>query len=85
MGSRNTAWSDLLVPAKEGVADVPIPKAPRRSPALIALAVAVRAEATSDPTALCRKTIVQQLFKDEKTHLKSHIKCLDGENKGVLA
>ncbi|MBI3769733.1 MAG: hypothetical protein HY271_14765 [Deltaproteobacteria bacterium] len=53
--------------------------------ALIALAVAMRAEATSDPTALCQKTIVQQLFKYEKTHLKSHIKCLDGENKGVFA
>ncbi len=53
--------------------------------ALIALAVAGRAEAMSDPTVLCQKTIVQQLLKYEKTHLKNHIKCLDGENKGVLA
>src|SRR5438876_10424367 len=49
-----------------------------------ALAGAVRAEATTDPTVLCQKTIVQQLLKYEKTYLKSHIKCLDNENKGVI-
>ncbi len=46
-------------------------------------AAATRAEAV-DPTALCQKTIVQQLLKFEKTHLKSHIKCIDNENKGVI-
>jgi hypothetical protein len=44
-----------------------------------------RAQAVTDLTALCQKTVVQQLLKYEKTYLKMHIKCLDGENKGTVA
>jgi hypothetical protein len=53
--------------------------------AVVAVAMATLAHATTDPTVLCQKTIVQQLLKYEKTYLKSHIKCLDNENKGVIA
>jgi hypothetical protein len=49
------------------------------------VAAAPVTHATTDPTALCQKTIVQQLLKYEKTYLKSHIKCVDGENKGTIA
>jgi hypothetical protein len=51
--------------------------------AVVAVATATVAHPTTDPTALCQKTIVQQLLKYEKTYLKSHIKCLDNQNKGV--
>jgi len=38
----------------------------------------------ADPNALCHKTVVQQLEKYKKTHLKLHQKCLDKENKGTI-
>lgn len=39
----------------------------------------------ADPLALCQKTVVRQLEKYKKAHLKSHQKCLDKENKGTIA
>jgi len=52
--------------------------------ALLALVIAGPAHATTDPLALCHKTIVQQLLKYEKTYLKMHVKCIDNENKGTI-
>src|SRR5688572_12359166 len=59
-----------------------------RSAILMALAcamgVASTVSAATDPTVLCDKTIVKQLEKYKKTHLKLYRDCLDKENKGTL-
>jgi hypothetical protein len=51
---------------------------------VVAVATATFAHASIDLTARCQKTIIQQLLKYEQTYLKSHIKCLDNQNKGVI-
>jgi hypothetical protein len=41
--------------------------------------------AATDPNVLCHKTVVKQLEKYKKTHLKLYRNCLDKENKGVIS
>ena len=52
--------------------------------ALVALLGAAGPTHAADPNLLCHKTIVQQLEKYKKTHLKLHRNCLDKENKGTI-
>jgi hypothetical protein len=55
------------------------------SVALAGMFVANAAGAATDPNLICHKTIVKQLEKYKKTHLKLHRNCLDKENRGDLA
>lgn len=64
----------------------------KRSPRLPALAAAAivafgatAAFAAADPNVVCHKTIVKQLEKYKKTHLKLYRVCLDKENKGDIS
>lgn len=43
------------------------------------------ARAATDPNVLCHRTVVNQLEKYKKTHLKVFRNCLDKENKGDIA
>jgi hypothetical protein len=52
-------------------------------PMLIAL-VAVPATAATDPTLLCHKTVVKQLEKYKKTHLKLYRNCIDKQNRNLI-
>ena len=42
------------------------------------------ASAATDPVLLCHKTVVKQLEKYKKTHLKLYRNCLDKENRGDI-
>ena len=41
--------------------------------------------AATDPNVLCHKTVVKQLEKYKKTHLKLYRNCIDKENKGTIS
>ncbi|MCC6847139.1 MAG: carboxylesterase family protein [Deltaproteobacteria bacterium] len=60
-----------------------------RSPALVAVVLAAfgatTALAAADPNLVCHKTIVKQLEKYKKTHLKLYRVCLDKQNKGDIS
>jgi hypothetical protein len=47
--------------------------------------VSTSAFAAADPNLICHKTVVKQLEKYKKAHLKSYQKCLDKQNKGDIA
>lgn len=51
---------------------------------VVLVATPLRVHADAQTEAVCKKTIVTQLLKYEKIHLKNHEKCLDKENKGTL-
>ena len=53
--------------------------------AIVSVVGSAPAHAVSDPDVLCQKTIVKQLEKFKKAHLKAYQKCLDKENKGDIA
>jgi hypothetical protein len=53
--------------------------------AIVSVVGSAPAHAVSDPNVLCQKTIVKQLEKFKKAHLKAYQKCLDKENKGDIA
>lgn len=55
------------------------------STAAMLIAAAGFAAAATDPNVLCHRTVVKQLEKFKKTHLKIHQKCLDKENVGLVA
>jgi hypothetical protein len=48
------------------------------------LATPQPARSAVDPTTLCHRTIVKQLAKYKKVHLKRHEKCLDQDNDGKI-
>src|SRR5688572_29085288 len=57
---------------------------------VVAVAAAVflgsaSAYAVTDPIVLCQKTIIKQLEKFKKTHLKVYRNCLDKENRNLVA
>ena len=51
--------------------------------AFLIAVLASTAPARADPAG-CQKSIVKQLLKFKKTHLKAHIKCLKDENSGAI-
>jgi hypothetical protein len=54
--------------------------------AAIACVIGVgRVTAATDPNVLCQRTVVKQLEKYKKTHLKLYRNCLDKENRGDIA
>src|SRR5689334_20181096 len=54
--------------------------------AALVCAIGVRpTTAATDPNVLCQRTVVKQLEKFKKTHLKVYRNCLDKENRGDVS
>jgi len=68
-----------------------MPSSNRLVPLTVAVAVALAltvaatpAQAAADPNVLCHKTIVKQLEKFKKTHLKLYRNCIDKQNRNLI-
>jgi hypothetical protein len=66
-----------------------MPSSNRLVPLAVAVALALTiaaapAQAAADPNVLCHKTVVKQLEKYKKTHLKLYRNCIDKQNRNLI-